>query len=278
MVHQVNLDDILAELDIEVDVDGVVALVRKELEEERVTLELEAEAARKAAEKEELRGFPGGKGDPGAPGKEGDPGNPGGKGDPGGQGKPGDPGGKGDPGKDGDPGQPGDEGEAGVGIEKAYVDVNHHLIIKLTSGKLLDTGYVRGPAGLATKGGRVTGGAGGAGGGGVTYDLGTDGMPGLTQLATQDEVDAGTVANRTISPATLRGTNVSRGASYIIDIIVGETTLVHGLNLSSKNSFTISAHVNNSTVNLDVDSVDVNTIKLTSLVAATNIEITVIGV
>lgn len=79
-------------------------------------------------------------------------------------------------GKDGErgpqglPGLDGQDGEDGVGIEKAWVNDNYHLTIRLTSGKVVDAGYVRGPAGIsAGKGGRVTGsyiGGGGSGGGG----------------------------------------------------------------------------------------------------------------
>ena len=274
---QVNLDDILKELDIDVDVDDVVAMVRKELEEDQAAAELEAEAARKAAEKEELRGFPGKRGRRGKQSDPGKPGAPGKPGEPGAPGKPGKPGEDGDPGKPGEPGKEGDPGDDGVGIAKAYVDENYHLIIKLTSGKLLDTGYVRGPVNLTSKGGRVTGAAGGAGGGGVSYDLATDGMPGLAQLATQEEVDAGTSTNRVVTPATLRNTDVARIKFGTVNLIIGETTFVHGLELSDRNSFLVSAKVNNSSVNLDVDSVDTNTITLTSLVAASNVKITVTG-
>ena len=156
-----DLDALFDDLDVDVDVDDIVAVVRKELEEDRVAEELALVAAEKAAERESLRGEPG-KSIQGKRGKSGKSvkGDPGAsvKGDPG---KPGDPGKQGAPGS---PGKPGEDGEDGVGIDKAYVDENHHLIIKLTSGKLLDTGYVRGPAALSGKGGRVTGGYSGGGG------------------------------------------------------------------------------------------------------------------
>lgn len=67
-------------------------------------------------------------------------------------------------GKDGErglqglPGVDGLDGEDGVGIEKAWVDDNYHLTIRLTSGKVIDAGYVRGKTGASSsKGGRVTG-------------------------------------------------------------------------------------------------------------------------
>jgi hypothetical protein len=158
-----DLDALFDDLDVDVDVDDIVAVVRKELEEDRVAKELALVAAEKAAERESLRGEPGKsiQGKRGKSGKsvKGDPGASikGDKGEPGGPGKSI----KGQPGKDGEDGE---DGVDGVGIDKAYVDENHHLIIKLTSGKLLDTGYVRGPAALSGKGGRVTGGYSGGGG------------------------------------------------------------------------------------------------------------------
>jgi hypothetical protein len=272
---QVNLDDILKELDIDVDVDDVVSMVRRELEEDRIAEELALVAAEKAAERESLRGEPG-KSIQGKRGKSGKSvkGEPGAsvKGDPG---KPGIPGKPGGPGKPGEPGEPGVDG---VGIDTGYVNENHHLILKLTSGRLVDTGFVRGPAGLTSKGGRVTGGySGGGGGGGALPQAAQEGLAGVIALATQEEVDAGTVTNKVVTPVTLRGSDVARVKTVVVDVIIGETTVVHGLSLSNRNSYTVSAKVNNSTVNFDVDSVDENTIKLTSLVAQTNVSVTVLG-
>lgn len=71
-------------------------------------------------------------------------------------------------GKDGErgpqglPGLDGQDGEDGVGIQKVWVDDDYHLTMRLTSGKVVDAGYVRGkPGASGSKGGRVTGGGGG---------------------------------------------------------------------------------------------------------------------
>tara|TARA_R110002110_G_scaffold56539_5_gene160534 strand:+ start:1381 stop:2340 length:960 start_codon:yes stop_codon:yes gene_type:complete len=111
-----------------------------------------------AGGKQGLTGAVGPRGGPGQDGKQGVPGNDG---------------------KDGErgpeslPGLDGDDGDDGVGVEKAWVNDNHHLTIKLTSGKVVDAGYVRGPAGVsAGKGGRVTGGYSGGGGGYVNKPSG----------------------------------------------------------------------------------------------------------
>ena len=110
--------------------------------------------------KQGLTGAVGPRGEPGQDGKQGVPGNDGKAAERGAQGL---------------PGLDGDDGEDGVGVEKAWVDDNHHLTIKLTSGKVVDAGYVRGPAGVsAGKGGRVTGGYSGGGSGSNFYVTGAD--------------------------------------------------------------------------------------------------------
>jgi hypothetical protein len=98
--------------------------------------------------KQGLTGAVGPRGEPGQDGKQGVPGNDGKDAERGAQGL---------------PGLDGADGEDGVGVEKAWVGDNHHLTIKLTSGKIIDAGYVRGPAALSGKGGRITGGSSGGG-------------------------------------------------------------------------------------------------------------------
>ena len=72
------------------------------------------------------------------------------------------------------------DGEDGDGIAKAWVSDDHHLMVKLTSGRTIDTGYVRGKAGASSgKGGRVTGGYTGGGGGGGNGGGGTLAPPNL---------------------------------------------------------------------------------------------------
>jgi hypothetical protein len=94
---------------------------------------------------------------------KGDPGEQGPKGDPGPKGADGP---KGDPGPKGADGKDGLDGEDGDGIDRAFVNEDYHLILELTSGKIIDTGYVRGQAGLnASKAGRASIGGGGTGGG-----------------------------------------------------------------------------------------------------------------
>jgi|TARA_R110000851_G_scaffold108199_2_gene229248 hypothetical protein len=150
-----DLDALFDDLEVDIDVDGIVEVVRKELEEDRVTEELAMVAAEKAAERESLRGEPGEDGEDGKDGEDGEDGK---------DGKDGDHGEDGKDGHDGEDGEDGKDGDDGVGIKKAYVNSEHHLTIELTSGKIIDTGYVRGSATLSGKGGRVTGGYSGGGG------------------------------------------------------------------------------------------------------------------
>jgi hypothetical protein len=102
----------------------------------------------------------------GRDGKTGPQGLRGPKGPVGLQGDKGIPGLPGVDGSDGRIGAEGLDGEDGVGINKVWVDDKYHLTFKLTSGKVVDAGYVRGPTGAgAGKGGRVTGAYIGGGGG-----------------------------------------------------------------------------------------------------------------
>jgi len=117
-------------------------------------------------------GVDGRNGKDGIQGPAGKDGSTGLKGPEGNQGPAGPQGLKGEEGKEGlrglkgQDGSDGLDGEDGDGIAKAWVSEDHHLMIKLNSGRTIDTGYVRGKAGISGKGGRVSGGYVGGGGGG----------------------------------------------------------------------------------------------------------------
>ena len=68
---------------------------------------------------------------------------------------------QGEPGLDGRDGIDGLDGKDGVSVEDSYLDDRDHLIIRLTDGKRIDVGDVRGPQGLQ--------GPQGVGGGGKSY-------------------------------------------------------------------------------------------------------------
>jgi hypothetical protein len=83
------------------------------------------------------------------------------------------------------------------------VDDKYHLTIKLTSGKVVDAGYVRGKPGASpSKGGRVSGYLGGGGGGGTSVRVASAAYVGQNLILTMSDgstIDAGAVP---VSPAS----------------------------------------------------------------------------
>ena len=160
--HEELFEEIRKETELEVAKQLKEAEAAAVEEANRKIVEAAEEAER--LRKEELRGFTGRDGKDGKDGERGRDGRDGKDGPAGPMGPTGPQGLKGDRGRDGL------DGEDGDGIEKAYVNDNYHLTIKLNSGKVIDAGYVRGQAGVnGTKGGRVTGGY--SGGGGNSFPL-----------------------------------------------------------------------------------------------------------
>lgn len=110
----------------------------------------------------------------------------------------------------------------------------------------------------------------------------TETVLGNVTLATQAEVNAGTNATDAVTPVTLHTKLV--GQSYARQFfgsftLVANTplTITHNLNLTDRDAFTINAMLNNSQVSLDVDSVSANSLTVTSLVALSNVKITIVG-
>lgn len=123
--------------------------------------------------KDGLDGKDGRDGKDGKDGKHGIQGPRGPKGPVGLRGESGKDGKSGKDGRDGKDGKDGVEGPPGTGIEKVWVDDKYHLTFRLTSGKTVDAGYVRGPRGNSGgKGGRVTGGTYSGSGGYSPYVTG----------------------------------------------------------------------------------------------------------
>lgn len=145
-------------------------------------------------------------GEAAAAGRDGKDGKDGRMGPQGPRGAPGPVGLQGEAGKDGKDGLDGRtgpvgpigiEGTDGVGIEKVWVDDRFHLTIRLTSGKVIDTGYVRGPAGInASKGGRASGGYSPGGGGGTSVRVVSAAYVGQNLILTMSDgstIDAGAI-------------------------------------------------------------------------------------
>ena len=135
---------------------------------------------------------------------------------------------KGDPGRNALPAIPaedGIDGLDGVGVDKAYVNDNHHLTIKLTSGKVIDAGYVRGPSGASSgKGGRVTGG----------YSGGSASIPGPAGKDGTDGQSADTVVY--VTQASQLSGDLDSTKAYVVDgqVDMGNQSIVvppGGLNI-----------------------------------------------
>ena len=110
----------------------------------------------------------------------------------------------------------------------------------------------------------------------------TETQSGNIRLATQAEVNAGTVADEAVTPATLQGKLIAGKYTKQYNASVNLAaatpfTVTHSLGLVNKDAFTINTMRNGSQISLDVDSVDANSITLTSLVPLTNVFVTVIG-
>lgn len=105
---------------------------------------------------------------------------------------------------------------------------------------------------------------------------------GNVRLATQAEVIAGTQATEAVTPATLQGKldgefYVKQHAETVNIAALTPLTITHNLNLVDRNSFTVNVVRNNSVISVDVDSVDANSLTLTSLVTLTGVRVTVQG-
>lgn len=110
----------------------------------------------------------------------------------------------------------------------------------------------------------------------------TEGQSGNIRLATQAEVNAGVEATEAVTPATLQGKldNGKYTSAYFASVNLAAATpltVTHNLGLQDRDAFTVNTMFGNSQISLDVDSVDANSITLTSLVALTGVKVTVVG-
>lgn len=105
---------------------------------------------------------------------------------------------------------------------------------------------------------------------------------GYSRFSTQSEVNGGTATGIGIEPATLQG-KLNQGL-YVKQFFVTANvtaltplTVNHNLNLVDRDAFTINTMLGNSQVSVDVDSVNSNSLTITSLVSLSNLKITVQG-
>lgn len=105
---------------------------------------------------------------------------------------------------------------------------------------------------------------------------------GYLKIATQALVTAGTNDTDAVTPLKLQ-TKLNNGLYtkqyFTTSNVTALTPLTvnHNLNLVDRDAFTINTMLSNSQVSVDVDSVDANSLTITSLVNLTNLKITVQG-
>lgn len=111
----------------------------------------------------------------------------------------------------------------------------------------------------------------------------TESTLGNVRLAPQAAALSGVDEAAAITPKTLQGKLIAqhyvRQYTETIANLDAETpTLVtHGLNLLDRDAFTINVMIGNSQANVDVDSININSLSLTSLIALANVKVIIQG-
>lgn len=112
----------------------------------------------------------------------------------------------------------------------------------------------------------------------------SESIAGLIEIATQSETNTGTDDARAVTPlklASWAGTKAFGKVYYVSPAsVVADTplTITHNLNLQNRNAFVINVmDASHSQISVDVDSIDANSLSITSAVALTNPHVTIIG-
>lgn len=110
----------------------------------------------------------------------------------------------------------------------------------------------------------------------------TESTLGNVRLASQAEVNDGIDALKAVTPATLQGKldgeKYVRQFTALVNVpALTPLTVTHNLNLEDRDAFVINTMRGNSQVSLDVDSVDANSLTLTSLLPLTDVRVTIQG-
>lgn len=115
------------------------------------------------------------------------------------------------------------------------------------------------------------------------YDA-TESLAGKIEIATTAETNAGSDDTRAVTPAKLSGfvSNKALAKVYFVSsvAVTADTplTVTHNLGLQNRNAFTINImDSSNSSVSLDIDSIDANSLTITSAVSLSGLSVTIIG-
>lgn len=111
----------------------------------------------------------------------------------------------------------------------------------------------------------------------------SEAIAGVIEIATQSETNTGTDDTRAVTPAKLSSwatTKTFAKTYYSTHNLTANTplTVTHNLSLQNRNAFTINVmDPEHSQISVDVDSVDANSLTLTSAVSITGAHVTIIG-
>lgn len=170
-----------------------------------------------------------------------------------------------------------------VGQPQPVEPVSGYEYVVTTAGTLTLTGVTFSPSAVAEVGDRVL-----FASPTLAYvqqrndEQATETTLGNVRLASQAEVNAGTDAIKAVTPLTLQ-TKLNaqfypRQYFATVNLVAATPfTVTHNLGLVDRDAFQINTMLGNSQVSLDVDSVDANSLTLTSLVALTGVKVTVTG-
>lgn len=103
---------------------------------------------------------------------------------------------------------------------------------------------------------------------------------GLIRIATEQETLDGENDSAAVTPATLEAklVGVPRTHNDVVNVTaLSPVTINHNLNLEDKDNFVFYAVLNGSAVSVDVDSIDSNSLTVTSLVDLDDLHVTIIG-
>jgi|TARA_R110000744_G_C19347456_1_gene560051 hypothetical protein len=107
----------------------------------------------------------------------------------------------------------------------------------------------------------------------------------VIKLADGTEIDAGEIQGNSSGDQYISsssgGSNVSEKTKAFfasVDVVAGVNTIVHNLNLSDQNAFLINTMDNNTKVTFAINSMNVNTVTLTSPIDRAGVKILVVGI